>query len=90
MPQCARIGDSISHGGTIIEGSDNVFAEGLGVARVGDKVYCSKHKLQTIVSGSSSVFTNGRGTARVGDSISCGATITTRSRKCLGWRINSV
>lgn len=49
MPACARIGDSISHGGAIIEGSGNVFAEGLGVARMGDKVYCSEHELQTIV-----------------------------------------
>lgn len=76
MPACARIGDSISHGGSIIQGSDNVFAEGSGVARIGDAVWCSIHELQHIVSGSSSVLTNGRGTARVGDSISCGATIT--------------
>jgi uncharacterized Zn-binding protein involved in type VI secretion len=83
MPECARIGDAISHGGSIIQGSDNVFAEGSGVARIGDAVYCAKHKTQTIVSGSGSVFTNGRGTARVGDSISCGATIITGANSVL-------
>lgn len=83
MPECARIGDAISHGGSIVQGSDNVFAEKIGVARIGDAVWCAIHEAQVIVSGSGSVFTNGRGTARVGDMISCGATITTGANSVL-------
>jgi uncharacterized Zn-binding protein involved in type VI secretion len=75
MPAVARIGDPISHGGAIIEGSPNVFANGAQVARIGDAVYCDIHKEQVIVSGSGTVFANGSGVAREGDEISCGAVI---------------
>jgi uncharacterized Zn-binding protein involved in type VI secretion len=79
MPGAARLGDTISHGGSIIEASDNVLTNGRGSARVGDKVWCNRHNLRTIVTGSGSVLVNGRGFARIGDSISCGATIVTGS-----------
>lgn len=79
MPGAARKNDTISHGGEITEGSENVFANGRQVARVGDAVFCEEHGAQTITSGSSSVFANGNGVARIGDDVSCGATITSGS-----------
>ena len=75
----ARIGDKISHGGTISSGSANVFCNGIGVARIGDPVACDLHGAQTITGGSTTVFANSKRLARVGDSISCGAVITTGS-----------
>lgn len=75
----ARIGDGISHGGEIVEGSGNVFCNGIGVARVGDAVVCLLHGAQSIAGGSTTVFCNGKGVARIGDSITCGAVISTGS-----------
>lgn len=77
MPQAARIGDEISHGGSIVSGSENVVVEGSPQARLGDAVMCDIHDEQVIVTGSSTVFVNGRPAARVGDSISCDAVIST-------------
>jgi uncharacterized Zn-binding protein involved in type VI secretion len=79
MPQQARVGDTISHGGTITRGSTDIIVSGLAAARQGDSVVCHAHGNQTITSGSPIVFVNGLAAARVGDSISCGATITSGS-----------
>lgn len=79
----ARQGDAISHGGTIIEGSQNVLTNGKRTARIGDKVLCALHQLQTIATGSRTVLVNGRGIARKGDAISCGATIVQGSANVL-------
>ena len=75
MPQIARIGDPISHGGQIIEGSGDVRANSIGVARLGDKALCLEHGMVQIASASGTVTANGRGVARVGDVTSCGAVI---------------
>jgi uncharacterized Zn-binding protein involved in type VI secretion len=79
MPRKARLNDSISHGGSIVEASGNVTCNGRRVARRGDRVVCVIHGSQTIVGGSSTVSTNGRQTARLGDAISCGAVISSAS-----------
>jgi uncharacterized Zn-binding protein involved in type VI secretion len=79
MPQQARVGDSISHGGIITNGSLVTAVNGAFAARQGDSVVCSIHGNQTIASGSPIVFINGALAARVGDFISCGAIITTGS-----------
>lgn len=81
MQPVARLGDAISHGGTIVQGSPNFFCDGRPVARLGDTVICALHGPQKIVSASGKVFANNRGVARIGDSISCGATIVTGSPK---------
>ena len=81
MPQVARLGDAISHGGAIIQGSPNVFVDGRPVARRGDQVMCALHGLQFITSASSKVKANGQGIARIGDTTSCGATIISGSGK---------
>lgn len=85
MPSIARIGDHLSHGGEVLEGSDNVLANGRGVARLGDQVWCSKHGLQPIASGcSATVLTNGRPTAMTGSRAACGAMILSDSNVVLG------
>lgn len=79
MKKVARVGDRISHGGTILTGSANTLTNNKKTARVGDRATCSKHGSVVIVTGSSKVMTNNKKTARVGDSLSCGAKITTGS-----------
>ena len=80
----ARIGDTISHGGSITSGSDRWKCEGRKIARVGDSVLCSIHGPVTITSGSAVHKTDGRKTARVGSSCSCGATVTSGSTR---WKV---
>lgn len=75
MPLIAREGDSISHGGSIIEGSPDVYAEARAVARVGDQVLCSLHGLVAITSGAATVYANGRLVAVDGSLCSCGAQV---------------
>src|SRR6185312_3383657 len=74
----ARVGDPITHGGSVTAGSPTVKANGLAVARVGDAVNCAVHGAQTITGtgASTAVKANGIGIARLGTSISCGATIS--------------
>ncbi len=75
MPAAVRIGDPISHGGSVLGGSTRVTVGGVGVARVGDPVTCSVHGAQTIVAGSSKVTADGLGVAYDGALTSCGATL---------------
>lgn len=60
-----------------IEASTNVFINGLGVTRAGDKweTHCcgpSCHDTVGLV-GSSKVFVNGRAVMRIGDELECGS-----------------
>lgn len=88
MPAVARVGDKHSgicnHGlpccphpvsGVITAGSDSVFANGMGVARVGDTVTCTCPHCGagTIKTGSSKHFANGMAMARIGDEVLYGA-----------------
>jgi uncharacterized Zn-binding protein involved in type VI secretion len=79
MPNTARLTDTISHGGYIMNASPDRQANGLGVARIGDSAMCNQHGLVQIINGSSGVQTNGLATARLGDMLSCGATIISGS-----------
>lgn len=81
MPRVARIGDPLSHGGEVIEGSPKLTADGIPVARVGDKAACAVHGIVSIVTGSPKYFADGRAVARVGSACSCGAVITNGSPK---------
>jgi uncharacterized Zn-binding protein involved in type VI secretion len=80
MPQLARLGDTSSHGGSIISASPDTTANGIGIARDGDQHSCplEGHGV-TALSSDSSVKVNGRSVIRVGDSAGCGATITSGS-----------
>lgn len=77
MPQEARIGDPSSHGGIIISGSDDVRADGISKARLGDMHSCPLlgHGVTPLVTASNDVYTDARGQVRVGDSAGCGAVI---------------
>ena len=62
--------------GKIIEGSPDVYFEGRPVARVTDKVLCSKHSPPPqIAEGSETIFINGLPLARIGHKTTCGATV---------------
>lgn len=81
MSEVARVGDTHSHGGTIIEGSPKHFDQGKAVARVGDKATCPIHGEVTIVTqgASQKYFDQGKQLAKVGTSLSCGAVINSGS-----------
>lgn len=89
MPEIARIGDDFStgHGCTgvsqIAEGSEDVFANGIPVSRLGDMSVshtipsgddCVPHVVP-ISGASASVYINGIACARVTDSIDAGAIV---------------
>lgn len=77
----ARLGDSSSHGGTIITGSLTTMVDGRPAARMGDKHVCPipHHGVTPIVTGSLNTTTDGRPNARMGDMTGCGAVIVTGS-----------
>jgi len=90
MPPQARLNDIGSGHGSfketpIIEGSSNVFVNGLPAARLGDPLAShgsnspSPTHSRNIAVGSSSVFINGKPAARLGDAINCGGNIITGS-----------
>lgn len=77
MAQIARIGDQVNaicskHGqrtGTIETGSNKIFADGIGIARVGDTgTLTCLHRFR-IISGSATTDIDGVKIARVNDSI---------------------
>lgn len=74
----ARLGDAISHGGSITSASGSLL-DGAGIARVGDSVVCALHGPQTITTGSPNFDLDGRKVARVTSVCSCGATIVSGS-----------
>ena len=82
MAAVARIGDTTmgtcplghpvapwSGPGTIISGSGSTFADGSGVARLGDAVLPGCGHVSSIVSASGVSFADGIGIARVGDAV---------------------
>lgn len=79
MPGVARKNVDIA-GGVAIQGSQNVFVNGEGVVRIGDKV--ASHGLPPhtptplMIEGSSNVFVNGIGVVRAGDKANCNHNIT--------------
>jgi uncharacterized Zn-binding protein involved in type VI secretion len=76
--QVARVGDSTSHGGTIVSGASQTMVDGKAIARQGDTHECGYwyHGSGEITGGSSTVMVEGKPVARVGDSTDCGAEIT--------------
>jgi uncharacterized Zn-binding protein involved in type VI secretion len=72
------IGDSTSHGGTVISSAATTGTHGKQIARVGDKVTCPKKDhggVTVIVSGDPTVLIDGKPAARHGDVTACGATL---------------
>lgn len=72
------IGDSTSHGGTVVGGSATSDTGGKRIARVGDPVTCPRKGhggTTTIASGDPTVIIDGSPAARHGDVTACGATL---------------
>jgi len=70
MPAAARIGDPISCGDTMAQGSPDVFCNGLPWSRVGpDKTAGHCYNSTPLASGSPNVFINGIAAGRQGDPI---------------------
>jgi uncharacterized Zn-binding protein involved in type VI secretion len=77
MALIARLGDSSSHGGTIITCAAVTKTEGILTARVGDLHTCPipGHGVTAILSGSGNFKTEGKITAVSGSQCGCGAII---------------
>lgn len=85
MPAATRLNDNCTgHDACpsvpLVEGSQNVFTNGLPAGRVGDHYYshgCVVHPghQDVIAAGSGTVFINGKPAARVGDSVSIGGSV---------------
>ncbi len=72
-----RLGDTTSHGGTVIEASGHSDSGGLGLARAGDMTSCPihGHGQNPIIGGDQSMIVDGSPVARHGDQTSCGAVL---------------
>ena len=75
----ARVGDTGSHGGTIIDGSPIIKAKERPIALVGSTYNCPIHGPNPIVTGAQSIFGNNIFIAHVGSKTACGAEITSGS-----------
>ena len=81
MPAVARLGDTSSHGGTIITSATKEYINGILVARVGDQHSCPipGHGVTAILTGSSKFTCEGAAVAVVGSVCGCGAIINSGS-----------
>ena len=81
MPAAARLFDPSNHPGAVMQGSPNVFINGLPAARKGDQHVCAlapvagPHPPSAVAGGSATVFINGQPAARQLDTVGCGASI---------------
>ena len=81
MPPAAKVGDTSTHGGTIVgPGEPTVLIAGMPAAVVGDTHVCvippptaGPHPPTPIAQGSTTVFFGGKPAVRVGDICGCGA-----------------
>ena len=75
----ARVGDTGSHGGSIIDGSPSVRGNNRPIALVGSTYNCPVHGPNPIVTGAPYIFGNDVLVAHVGSKTACGAEITSGS-----------
>ncbi|WP_296305196.1 PAAR domain-containing protein [uncultured Desulfovibrio sp.] len=75
----ARVGDTGSHGGTIINGSPTVRANNRPIALVGSTYNCPVHGPNPIVTGAPFILDDDVLVAHVGSKTACGAEITSGS-----------
>ncbi|TCR07264.1 PAAR domain-containing protein [Neorhizobium sp. JUb45] len=81
MPRIARLGDSGTHGGSIISAASKWKCEGALIARRGDLYACPIHGTNPIVGGSSKWKCEDAEIARHGDATACGASIISGASK---------
>lgn len=75
MKKLAYEGDSTSHGGKILTGSDRIKVKGRRAARVGDMVFCPIHGDNRIVEGGGGIKDAGTPLSRDGDKTQCGSVL---------------
>jgi len=75
----ARLGDTLTHGANLISASTSRNVDGIGVARLGDSVYCPIHGLNQIISVNTKVNTDNQPTAQVSAVAECGAVVISGS-----------
>lgn len=81
MPLIARLGDTGTHGGSIVTSASKWRCEGAFIARRGDTYLCPEHGPNPIVGGSSIWKCEDAGIARHGDLTACGATLISGATK---------
>ncbi|HEL2978731.1 TPA: PAAR domain-containing protein [Stenotrophomonas maltophilia] len=69
------LGDPLSSGGQVLQGSPMTDIDGKPVARIGDPALCKRHGPTRIVSGDSTVIIDGQPVARHGDLCACGCSL---------------
>lgn len=77
--QIVLVGDTIDHGGRVVEGSADDLVDGRAIARQGDLVECSRHGRTRIAEGCPTARLAGRPIALDGHKTECGATLMGRS-----------
>lgn len=75
MPLVVRLGDTSTHGGTVITSAAKSVFEGKLGARIGDILACPIHGPNPIVEGSPNTICEGKELARHGDHTACGAAL---------------
>jgi uncharacterized Zn-binding protein involved in type VI secretion len=77
MKRVIRLGDSTSHGGTVVSASGSMVIHGKGVALLGDQVTCpiNGHGPAVIVEGDPDWIVDGKPVALEGHKTSCGAAL---------------
>jgi len=79
MKKLAYEGDSTSHGGKILNGSERISVKGRRAARVGDTVSCPIHGDNEITEGSANMKDGNIPLARDGDHTRCGSVLIASS-----------
>ncbi|MGF6853902.1 PAAR domain-containing protein [Paraburkholderia sp. CI3] len=79
MNNLAYEGDTTSHGGNILTGSDRIKVNGRRAARIGDRVSCPIHGDNEIVEGSDRMKDGTTPLSRDGDHTQCGAVLIASS-----------
>jgi uncharacterized Zn-binding protein involved in type VI secretion len=69
------LGDPLSSGGQVLQGSPMTDIDGKPVARIGDPALCKRHGPTRIASGDSTVIIDGQPVARHGDLCACGCSL---------------
>ena len=75
MPKVARLGDTSTHGGSIVTSASVSYSAGSLIARVGDILACPAHGNVAIITGSGRFKVEGSVAAVEGSLCSCGALI---------------
>ncbi|MBN3767172.1 PAAR domain-containing protein [Burkholderia sp. Ac-20365] len=74
-PIMARLGDTTSHGGKIVEATPDLTDEGIGIALDGHLVACPRCGGRYPIIASGRRRHNGKRIAYIGDITTCGATL---------------